>query len=77
MLPLRKDQMLSSVIVKNFSAHRKRNSKTSLMYSIALAFLIFAGTGFKLNSEIIAKTLQAMSGSDLLLQTTSSSVFFR
>lgn len=75
MLPMPKEKVLAPVINKNFDAHRKRNNKTSLMYSIALAFLIFSGTGFKLNSEVIAKTLMALSGSDLLLMTTSSSIF--
>lgn len=29
-------------------SHKRRNEKTTIMYSIALAFLIFAGTGFNL-----------------------------
>jgi len=67
--PLKKERILEPVIIKNFAAHRKRNTKTSLMFSIALAFLIYAGTGFRLNTNIIAKQLEVLSGADLVLQT--------
>lgn len=46
----KRDQHLKIVVLKNMEGHRRRNSKTALMYTIALAFLIFAGTGFNLQT---------------------------
>ena len=44
----RKDRNLKTIILKNMQGHYNRNWKTTLMYTIALAFLIFSGTGFTL-----------------------------
>jgi predicted lysophospholipase L1 biosynthesis ABC-type transport system permease subunit len=41
-----KDRKLKKVVMKNLESHSKRNSKTSIMFTIALAFLIFSGTAF-------------------------------
>jgi hypothetical protein len=49
--------------------HRRRNSKTALMYTIALAFLIFAGAGFKLQSQTVQDFLKSQIGTDFLIQT--------
>lgn len=42
------DKNLKPIILKNMEGHYSRNWKTTLMYTIALAFLIFAGAGFAL-----------------------------
>jgi hypothetical protein len=42
----RKDKILYHIVLKNLDSHRSRNKKTALMFSIALAFLIFAGGTF-------------------------------
>lgn len=44
----KKDRGFKSLIKKNLEGHQKRNAKTTLMYTISLAFLIFIGTGFNL-----------------------------
>lgn len=57
--------------------HNRRNSKTTLMYTIALAFLIFAGAGyaedwakilifrFALQSLVIQDFLKLILGSEM------------
>ncbi len=45
---IKKDRKFKFVIYKNMESHRKRNKKTAIMYTLALTFLIFAGTGFNL-----------------------------
>ena len=42
----RKDKRLSSLVSKNLDGHRKRNSKTSIMFTLAISFLIFASSSF-------------------------------
>jgi hypothetical protein len=49
----RKDRKLKSVISKNLDGHRKRNSKTSIMFTLALSFLIFAASSFTLLAGLI------------------------
>ncbi len=34
-----------SVAIRNFDAHRRRNAKTAIMFSISLAFMIFLQVG--------------------------------
>lgn len=34
-------------------AHSKRNAKTALMVSISFAFIIFSGSGNKLNTQLL------------------------
>ena len=40
------DHKLFKIVDKNLEGHGKRNLKTSLMFTIALSFLIFAGSSF-------------------------------
>jgi hypothetical protein len=42
----RKDRRLQSLVSKNLDGHRKRNSKTSIMFTLAISFLIFASSSF-------------------------------
>ena len=49
----RKDKKLRPLVYKNLNSHNKRNSKTSMMFTIALAFLIFGGTSFGLIGNMI------------------------
>lgn len=42
----RKDKKLKKVLTKNLEGHEKRNTKTAIMFTIALSFLIFAGSTF-------------------------------
>lgn len=60
-----KDRFLAPIILKNMSAHNRRNSKTALMFCICLAFLIFAGAGFNQQTNVIENTLKLQIGSDM------------
>jgi predicted cation transporter len=61
----RRDRNLKKIVFKNMDAHRRRNEKTTIMYSIALAFLIFTGTGFNLQTESIAQILASTIAADI------------
>lgn len=60
-----KDRKLFELITKNMTAHRKRNAKTALMFTICLAFLIFSGAGFALQTNVIENSLRVSLGADL------------
>jgi len=63
------DKPLQALISKNFDAHRKRNQKTALMFSIALAFLIFSGSGLSLQANLISDQVKVLLGSDLAVRS--------
>ncbi|CAD8134904.1 unnamed protein product [Paramecium octaurelia] len=68
----KKDKNLEKIIFKNLEAHYSRNWKTTLMYTIALAFLIFAGAGFALQTSVITDVLQSFLGADISVQALQS-----
>lgn len=45
------------------------------MYTLALAFLIFAGTGFALQTEVIGDLLQSNLGSDIAVMVLPTDKF--
>ena len=45
--------------------HRNRNSKTSIMFTLSISFLIFAASSFTLISTLIEKTALSLIGADL------------
>lgn len=64
----KKDKNLGHVINKNLEGHRKRNGKTAFMYQLALSFLIFAGSGFKLQGEMITDVIKSKGGCDITVR---------
>jgi len=66
------DRKLIALVQKNLIAHFSRNQKTALMFTLCLAYLLFARCMFALQSNSIAQSLQWTYGSDI--QITSSSV---
>jgi hypothetical protein len=54
----RKDRKLKQVILKNLESHKKRNTKTAIMFAICLSFLIFAGSTFALLGRMIEAGLE-------------------
>jgi hypothetical protein len=68
----RSEAPLKSVVLKNMQGHRRRNEKTTLMYSLALAFLIFTGTAFNLQTSTIAQLLASIFGSDISISIPNS-----
>lgn len=61
----RRDSKLKDLISKNLDSHRKRNSKTSIMFTLALSFLIFSSATFKLLGSLIQAEIVVLFGSDL------------
>ena len=59
------DKRLHHVISKNMDAHRPRNSKTSLMFTLAISFLIFSASSFHLISTMVIKQTMATTGADI------------
>ena len=59
------DKRLHHVIFKNMEAHRPRNSKTSVMFTLTISFLIFSSSSFTLISTLVVKTLEQIIGADL------------
>jgi len=51
-----------NLVVKNLTAHRPRNRKTTVMYSLALGFIIFLAVGANLQIATFAYQLQQRSG---------------
>lgn len=50
---IRGDKNLYQVVRKNLQGHESRNTKTAMMFTIALSFLIFAGSTFELIGHLI------------------------
>ena len=65
------DKRLHHVIIKNMEAHRPRNSKTSLMFTLAISFLIFSASSFSLTSTLVVKAAESIIGSDIKAQNLS------
>ena len=42
----RRDKHLFNVVAKNLDAHSSRNNKTSIMFNLAVSFLIFCASSF-------------------------------
>lgn len=61
----RRDKRMYQVVVKNMEAHRKRNMKTSTMFTLAISFLIFSASSFNLMSKVLSNVLEQRTGADL------------
>jgi hypothetical protein len=57
LLFMRKDKNLEKVVAKNLESHSNRNTKTAMMFTIALSFLIFSGSTFQLIGNLVVATL--------------------
>lgn len=69
---IKKDRVLKPIVLKNMQGHNRRNSKTTLMYTLALSFLIFAGTGFGLQGRVISDTISSSLGGHIAVFTADS-----
>ena len=67
LLFMRGDKNLETVVKKNFESHESRNTKTAMMFTVALSFLIFAGSTFELIGTLIVSTTQSVLGSDIFV----------
>lgn len=60
---------LLPLVKKNLSGHRNRNRKTAQMFTLVLAFLIFAGTMFALQGRSLGDNTKVLLGSDIVITT--------
>ncbi len=66
------DRKMHTLISKNLAGHRKRSRKTFLMFTLAIAFIIFAGVSFSLQTTNIVANVKALLGSDATIQSLTS-----
>jgi hypothetical protein len=66
-LIFRKDKNLSQVVSSNLKGHKQRNLKTSLMYSIALSFLIMTASNIAQLKQLFLTVTKLYLASDLVL----------
>jgi hypothetical protein len=67
------DRVLDQLIMKNLMSHSGRNTKTAMMFVIAMSFLIFAGCVFELMGRLIISQVEStMGGVDLYATTLLS-----
>ena len=71
MLVIRSDRNIKFVVLKNLEGHSRRNSKTSIMFMIALSFVIFAGCTIELISDFITNISKNIFGADIWLKHNS------
>ena len=67
LLVMRKDKLLEKVVRKNFESHENRNTKTAMMFTVALSFLIFAGSTFDLIGNLVVSQLEGVLGADVYI----------
>uniref|UniRef100_A0A0G4HS92 ABC3 transporter permease C-terminal domain-containing protein n=1 Tax=Chromera velia CCMP2878 TaxID=1169474 RepID=A0A0G4HS92_9ALVE len=61
------DSNLRPLVGKSLEGHRERNRKTALMFTIALAFLIFAGAMFVLQGNALVANVKLFMGADVVV----------
>ena len=67
----RRDKRFYTVVIKNMDGHSRRNNKTSVMFTLAISFLIFAQSAFKVISTVILVSGEQIVGADILATATS------
>ncbi len=65
----KKDRRLREVISKNLDGHRGRNSKTTIMFTLAISFLIFGASSFSLLTGLIEGEVVTLFGADLYVDS--------
>ena len=65
----KRDSRLKTLIHKNLDSHRTRNSKTSILFTLSLSFVIFSAANFKLLTGLIASEVIALFGADLYVSS--------
>jgi len=67
----RRDKKFYSLIVKNMHGHQKRNNKTSIMFTLAISFMVFSCCSFSIISDIAQKVTLQVIGADLYADSGS------
>jgi hypothetical protein len=61
------DKRFISLVLKNLAAHRSRNQKTVLMFTVAITFVVFVGSIFFLQGASIESNLRVAFGADIVV----------
>ncbi|KAJ3175931.1 hypothetical protein HDU87_005595 [Geranomyces variabilis] len=61
------DRPLLHLVVKNLAAHIRRNSKTASIFTLCLAYLVFASTMFGLQANSLREIVEWDQGADMLV----------
>ena len=64
-----RDYTLRNIVITNLEGHKKRNLKTSLMYSIALCFLIMTGSNISQQKELFSSVSKLVLAAALVIMT--------
>ena len=69
-----KDRKLHLILLKNLEGHKRRDQQVSIMFIVALGFVIFAGCTLKLVIDFVESQAKGLIGGDfqiLLLERIS------
>ena len=67
------DLKLKPLIMKNMNhSHKKRNAKTSMLFTISLAYLVFSGSSLLLIGNLIIGTAKTFLGADIFITSVFS-----
>ena len=61
-------RQLHTIVKKNLSGHRSRNGKTAQMFTICLAFIVFAGVMFSLQANSLIDNVKSLLAADINIQ---------
>ncbi|KAI8922175.1 FtsX-like permease family-domain-containing protein [Powellomyces hirtus] len=65
------DRPLVHLVTKNLAAHIRRNSKTASIFTLCLAYLVFASTMFGLQANSLREIVEWNQGADILVTAPS------
>jgi len=66
-----KERRMKNLIEKNLAGHRKRSRQTFIMFTIATAFVIFAGVSFSLQTSAIVQNAENIIGTDIVVLSST------
>jgi hypothetical protein len=76
-MALTPDKRFISLVLKNLAAHRSRNQKTVLMFTVAITFVVFVGSIFFLQGASIESNLRVAFGADIVVFVVPSALIAR
>jgi hypothetical protein len=63
-----RDRYMRSIVVKNFESHGTKNLKSSMMFTVSLAFLVFVGALFQMMSFFVVSMSKFFAGANITAQ---------
>ena len=64
------DRRFISLVLKNLAAHRPRNQKTAVMFTIAITFVVFVGSIFFLQGASLVSNVRVAFGAVIVVCVT-------